>query len=324
MRLVFYGTPALAVPPLERLRDDGRAIDLVVTRPDRPRGRGLATGKSPVREAAESLGIPVATPVRAGAPEELERVRALAPDLLVVVAYGQILPATLLAVPRIGAINLHYSLLPRHRGASPIQAALLAGDRETGVTTMWITEGLDEGPVARANRVAIEPEESAGDLGVRLAHVGARCLSETVADIEAGRISRTPQDSSKATYAPKISADAGRLTLDLSPEAVVRRVRALTPEPGAYFELQGGRLLVLAATLEEPAPAMVAKSNAPDLAGTILALDRERGIILGLTDGSVWLRRVRPSGRKDMPGRDYANGARLKAGDRFPLAEVRA
>jgi len=323
VRLVFYGTPALAVPPLERLRADGKAIDLVVTRRDRPRGRGLATGKSPVREAAESLGIPVATPPRAGDPEGLARVRALSPDLLVVVAYGQILPAALLAIPRIGAINLHYSLLPRHRGASPIQAALLAGDRETGVSTMWITEGLDEGPVARAHPVAIEPEENAGELGARLAQVGAQCLSETVADIEAGRIARVPQDSSNATYAPKISSDAGRLTLDLSPETLTRRVRAYTPEPGAYFELQGGRLLVHAA-IPGPSSPPSAPGGAPGDTGTILALDRERGILLALEEGSVWLRRVRPSGRKEMPGRDYANGARWKPGDRLPLLTVRA
>jgi len=310
------------VPPLERLRADGRAIDLVVTRRDRPRGRGLASGKSPVREAAESMGIPVATPIRAGAPEEVARMRAFAPDLLVVVAYGQILPASLLAVPRIGAINLHYSLLPRHRGASPIQAALLAGDRETGVSTMWITEGLDEGPVTRAHPVAIEPEENAGELGVRLAQVGAQCLSETIADIEAGRIQRTPQDSSKATYAPKIPADAGRLTLDLSPETLVRHVRAFTPEPGAYFELEGGRLLVLAATAES-SEVPRATGSAPE-AGTILALDRARGILLALEEGSVWLHRVRPSGRKDMLGRDYANGARWRPGDRVPLSRVGA
>jgi len=323
VRLVFYGTPALAVPPLERLRADGRDIDLVVTRRDRPRGRGLATGKSPVREAAESMRIPVATPIRAGAPEEVERLRALAPDLLVVVAYGQILPAPLLAVPRIGAINLHYSLLPRHRGASPIQGALLEGDRETGVSTMWITEGLDEGPVARAQPVAIDPEENAGHLGARLAQVGAQCLAETVADIEAGRMQRTPQDSSRATYAPKIPADAGRLTLDLSPETLARRVRAFTPEPGAYFELERGRLLVLAAAPESSAPGAAA-AGPPGDPGTILALDREQGILLALREGLVWLQRVRPSGRRDMPGRDYANGARWKPGDRLPLLPVRA
>jgi len=319
VRLVFYGTPALAVPPLTRLCADGAPIQLVVTRQDRPRGRGLATGKSPVREAAEVLGIPVVTPRRAGDPEELERLRALAPDLLVVVAYGQILPASLLAVPRIGAINLHYSLLPRHRGASPIQAALLAGDQETGVTTMWITEGLDEGPVARTQPLAIEPDENAGALGARLADLGAQCLSETVADIEVGRARKTPQDSALATYAPKIAADAGWLTLDLTAETVARRVRAFTPDPGAYFELREGRLLVLAA-IPEPSSTVVASA---DSAGTVLALDRDRGILVALEQGSVWLRRVRPSGRKDMPGRDYANGARWKAGDRLPLASVR-
>ena len=174
MRLVYYGTPALAVPALTRLVDEGRSPLLVVTRRDRPQGRGLVAGPSPVRAAAEARGIPVATPARAGAPEELARLRALGPDLLLLAAYGQILSPEVLAIPRIGALNVHFSLLPRHRGASPIQAAILAGDRETGVTTMWMTEGLDEGPVFSSLRTPIGPEEDAGSLSARLAELGAR------------------------------------------------------------------------------------------------------------------------------------------------------
>lgn len=315
MRLIYYGTPALAVPPLKRLVSDGRAPLLVVTRPDRPRGRGMKTGKSAVGEAAESLGLPVATPSRAGAVEELERIRALSPDLLVVTAYGQILPPSLLQIPRVGALNVHFSLLPRHRGASPVQAALLAGDRETGVTTMWMTEGLDEGPVFLFRSTPIGDDEDAGALGSRLALLGAECLADSLARIDRGEIARREQDSAGATYAPKIAPDAGRLGLDRSAAELARRVRAYTPEPGAYLTLDSGRLSVLAAESDEGA-------NAP--VGEVLALDRAKGIRVALPDGSIWLRRVRPSGRRDMSGFDYANGARLKPGSPLPLATERS
>lgn len=314
MRLVYYGTPSLAVPPLRRLVADGRAPLLVVTRPDRPRGRGLATSASPVKEAALSLGLPVETPARAGAPDALERLRALAPDLLVVAAYGQILPASLLAIPRVGALNVHYSLLPRHRGASPVQAALLAGDAETGVTTMWITEGLDEGPTFLSIGTPIAPDEDAGALGARLADLGARCLSETLDRIERGETTRVEQDAARATYAPKIRPEDARLPLGEAPERLARRVRALSPEPGAYLSLETGRLLVLAARAGRGAPVPGA---AP---GEVLAVERGAGIEIALPSGTLWLARVKPEGRKAMAGADYANGARLAPGARLPLA----
>ena len=316
MRLVYYGTPAIAVPPLERLAREGRAPLLVVTRRDRPKGRGQRVGKSPVRETAEALGLPVATPARAGAPEEIERVRALEPDLLVLVAYGQILPPPLLSAAKLGALNVHFSLLPRHRGASPVQAALLAGDRETGVTTMWMTEGLDEGPVFLRAATRIEDGENAGALGARLAELGAECLARTLDRIERGDVERSEQDTSRATYAPKIPSDAGRLPIDLEPEELARRVRAFTPDPGAFLDLEGGRLLVTEADAGDPAGTGVAP------AGAVRAVHRERGIEIALSKGSLWLRRVRPAGRREMSGFDYANGARLKPGARLPLANV--
>ncbi|MGE5178628.1 MAG: methionyl-tRNA formyltransferase, partial [Bacteroidota bacterium] len=248
LSLIYYGTPELAVPPLRRLVADGRAPRLVVTRPDRPKGRGLKTSPSPVKEAARALGLPVETPARAGAPEEVERIQALAPDLIVLAAYGQILPIALLEIPRLGALNVHYSLLPRWRGAAPIQAALLAGDAETGVTTMWMTAGLDEGPVFLARATPIEPGEDAGTLGARLAALGAECLAESLDRIERGEIARAEQDHAQATLAPKLRAADARLPLSDAPEAIARRVCALAPEPGAWLDLgAGGRLLVLAA-----------------------------------------------------------------------------
>jgi len=319
MRLVYYGTPALAVPPLRRLVEDGRAPLLVVTRPDRPKGRGLASSASPVKEAALQLGLPVETPSRAGAPEAIERIRALQPDLLIVAAYGQIFPAALLATPRLGALNVHYSLLPRHRGAAPVQAAILAGDAETGVTTMWMTEGLDEGPVFLKRSTAIEPGEDAGALGARLAALGAACLAESLERIEAGEIRREEQDPARATMAKKIRPADARLDPGASPETLARLVRAFAPEPGAYFVLEaagasteGDRLLLLAA---EPGSATV-PATAP---GTVLAIDRARGVEIALSRGPLWLQRVKPAGRRAMSGAEYANGKRLKPGDRLPI-----
>ncbi len=311
MRLVYYGTPSLAAPPLRRLVSDGRAPLLVVTRRDRPRGRGLHSGASPVRAEAESLGIPVATPERAGAPEELARLRALEPDLIVLVAYGQILPRELLEIPRWGALNVHFSLLPRHRGASPVQAAILAGDAETGVTTMWMTEGLDEGPTFLRSTTPIGADETAGALGERLSALGAECLAETLTRVERGELARIEQDYTCATYAPKIAADAGRLSVELPAEELTRRVRAFTPDPGAYFDTPSGRLLVTAAA--------AGNRDSPGDPGKILGVDRSRGVEISLRHGSLWLARLRPSGRRDMTGHEYANGARLKPGDLLPI-----
>ena len=313
MRLVYYGTPAVAVPPLETLVASGRAPLLVVTRADRPKGRGLATSRSAVREASEALGLPVATPRKAGAPEEIDRVRALEPDLLVVVAYGQILPRALLTVPKIGALNIHFSLLPLYRGASPVQAALLAGDRKTGVSAMWMTEGLDEGPVFETIETPIEPWEDAGTLGARLAALGADCLARALDRIERGEREGRPQDGTRSSYAPKIATDAGRLDLGLDAGEIERRVRAYTPDPGAFFDTPSGRLSLIGvqAVPEETGAAP----------GTVLGVDQERGLRIALAHGSIWIAALKPSGRRVMSGRDYANGARLKPGSSL-LASV--
>jgi len=307
VRLVFYGTPALAVPALMRLVEDGRAPLLVVTRRDRPRGRGLEVAPSPVRVAAEASGIPVVTPARAGAPEEIERLRALEPDLILLAAYGQILSPEILSVPRIGALNVHFSLLPRHRGASPIQAAILAGDEETGVTTMWMTEKLDEGPLFSSCRTAIGAEENAGSLAARLATLAASCLSEALTRIERGEMIRETQDSSRATVAPKIVREDTRLSLRDAPSDFARKARAFAPTPGAFLALEGGDFLkVLAAS-----PGSDEDRGTP---GAVLTVDRARGIEVAVRQGSVWLGRVQQSGRRETSGFDYALGARLGAG----------
>jgi len=305
VRLVYYGTPEHAVRPLRRLAETGRAPLLVVTRPDRPRGRGLTLRPSPVRALATSLRLPVMTPARASEVEAVERVRALAPDLLVVVAYGQILSPALLAVPRLGALNVHFSLLPRHRGAAPVSAALLAGDAETGVSTMWMTEGLDEGPVFLRRATPIGPEEDAGSLGERLTELGAELLVESLQRLERGEALREEQDHAQATYAPKLRTADGRLSLAEPAAALVRRVRAYSPAPGAWLDLERGRLAVLAATADE------GHAGAP---GIVAGIDRDRGLGIACGAGVLWLARVRPAGRNEMSGAAYANGARLSIG----------
>ncbi len=327
MRLVYYGTPEHAVPPLRRLVADGHVPLLVVTRRDKPKGRGLALQPSPVRAAAESLGIPVVTPDRASAAEEVERVRALSPDLLVVVAYGQILSPALLAVPRLGALNVHFSLLPRHRGAAPVQAALLAGDEEAGVGTMWMTEGLDEGPLFLERATPIAPEENAETLGARLAGIGAELLAESIDLLKRGVATRREQDHARATYAPKLKTADARLTFTGPADLLARRVRAYMPEPGAWLDLESGRLVVLAASAgdaaEEPVDPLAPRAldPLPVPAGTVRAIDRARGLGVACGRGTLWLTRVRPAGRKEMSGADYANGARLKVGSHLPLRE---
>jgi methionyl-tRNA formyltransferase len=243
------------------------------------------------------------------------RIRDLKPDLILLVAYGQILRRGLLDAPRLGALNVHFSLLPRHRGASPVQAALLAGDDETGVTTMWMTEGLDEGPIFLSEATPVGPREDAGALLSRLSELGADLLSRTLDRIERGEIVRREQDPAGATVAPKLEPSLSELGLDLDPVTFLRRVRALSPSPGSHLILRSGRLQILAAEAagEDAAPAGVAR-------GTILELDRAKGIRVALARGSVWLSRVRQSGRKETAGWDYANGARLKPGARLPVA----
>jgi methionyl-tRNA formyltransferase len=312
VRLAYYGTPALAVPPLRRLTEQGHAPLLVVTRPDRPKGRGLSVAPSAVKEAALSLGLPVATPARAGAPEELDRIRLLTPDLIVLAAYGQILPEALLRIPKLGALNLHYSLLPRHRGASPIQSAILAGDKETGVTAMWMTAGLDEGPVFFERRVPIDESEDAGALAARLAEVAADCVAEAMERIARGDIVRTEQDHARATFTAKMGPRDARLLPGDAPASLARRVRAFAPEPGAWLDVDGERLLVLAAEAGSATPP-------PAPPGTLLGIDKTRGVEIALPSGSLWIARVKPSGRKAMAAADYVNGRRLKKGDRLEL-----
>ncbi|HEY3588070.1 MAG TPA: methionyl-tRNA formyltransferase [Myxococcaceae bacterium] len=246
--MVFAGTAGFAVPSLRALQAAGHEVQLVVTQPDRP-GHRMKVTASPVKVAAEELGLPVYQPERVRAPEAVERLRALAPELMVVVAYGQIIPPSILAIPPLGVLNVHASLLPRWRGAAPVARAILAGDRETGVTIMRMDEHLDHGPVLASRSTPIGEREDAVGLTARLAEMGAELLVETVARLE--QLTPAAQDHAEATHAPKLSREEGELEWALGPTQIDRRVRGLQPWPGATLPTARGRLKVLSGHVED-------------------------------------------------------------------------
>ena len=305
MRIVFFGTPEFAVPPLEAAVSAGYSVPLVVTQPDRPVGRHAAPQPSPVAAWAAARGIPVEKPERLRGNEPFfERLSAARPDAIAVVAYGRIFPPELLGLPPLGCVNVHASLLPRHRGASPVQAAILAGDRETGVVTLRMEEGLDTGPVYLERRVAIGANETAGALSARLARLGGELLVETLRGLEAGSLGPRSQEGEPSFCRPIRREDAAaagtRAAADLS-----RRLRAFTPWPGLYSFLGGERVKILEAR-PVPAPA------GPGAPGEIRF---ENGELVVLAGGgtALTIERLQRAGRKAVTGAEFARSARLPA-----------
>ena len=245
------GTPAFAVPTLGALHENGHEVVAVVTNPDRPKGRGKKVVPSPVKTAAVALGYPVLQPARVKEPWFVEELKGFAPDLLIVVAYGQILTGAILKIPRLGSINIHASLLPKYRGPAPIQWAIINGDDQTGVTTMWMDEGMDTGDLLLSARVFIGPEETAQTLHDRLAKEGARLLCDTLGRLASERLVGTPQDHSKATYAPLLKKDDGRIDWNKDAGALDAFVRGMNPWPGAFTFLAGKRLRIFRARVVE-------------------------------------------------------------------------
>src|SRR5579883_1394925 len=242
MRLVFLGTPAFAVPTLEHIVEAGHQVLAVVTQPDRPRGRGQHPAPPPVKEAALRLGLPVSQPERIRRPEAVEHLRALEPEAMVVVGYGQIIPQSIIDIAPRGIINVHASLLPKYRGAGPIQWAILNGETRTGVTTMRIDAGLDTGDMLLKAETEIGPDETAIELGNRLATMGARLLVETLPGLAAGTIVPEKQDAAQATYAPLLKKEDGRIDWSRPAAAIHNQVRGLQPWPGAYTDFRGQKL----------------------------------------------------------------------------------
>jgi methionyl-tRNA formyltransferase len=308
LRLVFAGTPAVAVPPLERLLAGGRhEVVAVVTRPDAPAGRGRKLQRSPVGEVADAHGIEVLTPAKAGDPAFLERLTELAPDLCPVVAYGGLVPPAALAIPRLGWINLHFSLLPAWRGAAPVQHAILHGDEMTGAAVFQLEKGLDTGPVFGQLTEPVRPSDTAGSLLERLSEAGAELLAQVVDGIAAGALEAVPQPADGVSLAPKLTVDDAHLDWSVPAFALDRRIRACTPSPGAWTTFRGERVKI--------GPVQVL-AGSPRLAAGQLVVERKR-VLVGTGSDPVVLGEVVPPGKRWMPATDWARGARPEQDESF-------
>jgi methionyl-tRNA formyltransferase len=312
LRLIFMGSGEIGLPSLRWLAAAPN-VELVgvVTQPDKPVGRSQTLTAPPVKQLASSLGVPVLQPVRVRKPEALAELRALLPDLIVVMAYGQILPKGLLEMPRIACVNLHASLLPRHRGAAPIQAAILAGDRVTGITLMYMAEGLDTGDIILQRSIPIGRRETGGSLHDRLAVLGPLTLEEGVKPLGSGTAPRVQQDDSLANYAPKLDRDSGRIDWNQPAEYLDRLVRAMDPWPGAYTSLNGtGGPLRLKVHRALP---MHRVKAAP---GTVVK-HVSRGFIVGAGEGSLLLLEVQLEGKRRLSASEFSRGFSLVSGTKI-------
>jgi len=302
-RVVFFGSPAWAVPVLEALAERHDVV-LAVTQPDKPAGRGLKLKESPVAARARELGIPVLKPKRLKKnPEFLEAFKALRPDVAVVAAYGKIIPPEVLAVPKHGFLNLHPSLLPKYRGAAPVNWALIEGETETGVSIMRLDEGMDTGPIYRQLRVPIRPEETAAELSERLRDLGIPLLLEVLEDLE--HETPRPQEG-EPSYAPLLTKEDGRIRFEEPAEKILARHRGVQPWPGSWFWHRGKRVKVHAL---RPEPG----EGAP---GEVLAVGPE-GVLVAAGEGAVRLMTVQPEGKRLMPAEAWARGYGVRPGGKL-------
>ena len=312
MKLLFCGTPEFAVPTLRRLHAEGFSIAAAVTQPDRPKGRGLERAASPVKQAAVELGLRVEQPEKLKVDAGRALLAKYAPEAVVIVGYGQLIPADLLDIPPHGWINLHASLLPKYRGAAPVQWALIRGESVTGVTTMRIDAGLDTGPILLQAEEVIREDDTAVTLAARLAERGAPLMVETLRGLAAGSLAPRPQDPAQASKAPLLKKEDGRVEWSLAAREIYDRIRGLMPWPGAFTTFRGKNLHVWWAKPVE-APQGVVQPPAP---GTLLA---EKHALYVACGGESWLRleEVQPADRKRMRAEDFVNGLHVKSGERF-------
>lgn len=328
LRIVFCGTPAFAVPSLRHLHGQSDLQILgVVTQPDRPRGRGQELAFPPVKTAALELGLPAYQPAKIKSDDALEYFRRLAPDAVVIIAYGQIIPQQLLDIPRLGWINLHASLLPEYRGAAPINWAIIHGETRTGLTTMQIDAGLDTGPILLRYETEIGGDETAPELASRLADAGAPLVAETLRELDRVEIKPAPQDNSRASYAPPLSKEDGRIDWQLSAQQIYNRIRGLDPWPGAFTAFRGKTCRVWGHPLSAadfpdaanaPAPLGLMPSSTPARSsspGTIRAV--KSSLVVDCGGGALVLTFVQLEGRKRVTAQEFASGARLTPSDRF-------
>ncbi len=308
MRIVYMGTPDFAVAPLRALHAAGHEIALVVSQPDRPKGRGKKLQPTPVKEAAQKLGLPVFQPEKIKKdPELLERMRALAPDLAVVAAYGKILPKEILEAPRLGCVNIHGSLLPKYRGSAPVQRAILNGDPVTGITLMHMAEAMDAGDmIAKAETETAG--KTAGELMDELSRLGAALLIETLPAIEAGTAPRVPQDESAVTLAPMIEKAEGHLDFSRGAAALECQIRAFQPWPGAFADYEGETMKIHSA--------QVLAEGCGAAPGTVLAAS-PAGIRVATGDGILLVTGIQAPGKKAMPVSEFLKGHAVAAGSVF-------
>jgi methionyl-tRNA formyltransferase len=302
MRLLFFGTPEFAVPSLEILLARGDEVAAVVCQPDRPAGRGQKLTPPPVKVAALRHALPVLQPEKLRSDETMAALRAKAPELVIVAAYGRILPAAILNLPPRGCVNVHASLLPRYRGAAPIQWAILNGDATTGVTIMRMDEGMDTGAMLLQRATDIRPGETYGELQDRLARLGAVALRDALDAMQRGELTVTPQDDSVAIAAPKIEKQQGRIDWKRAAVEIERQVRAFNPWPSAHAEV-GGQVLKIH---------RVSLCEGRGSAGTVLSVEPD--LVVACGDGALRVDEVQPGGRQRMQGAAFARGARLGVG----------
>ena len=311
MNLIFCGTPQFAVPTLEILLERHYSIELVLTNPDEPAGRGYEVQLSPVKRAAAKVGLPVFQPPKLRDPEAEALLSKYHPDAIIVVAYGHIIPPWMIALPRLGSINLHASLLPKLRGAAPIPWAIIRGERVTGVTTMMIDEGLDTGPILLSREEPIQDDDVTETLSARLSVIGAELVAETLEGLLQGTISPRPQDAGSSTLAPMLKKEDGVIDWTLSAEEISRRVRGLRPWPRAATTFRGKRLEIWMAL---PAPEAPAEAHLP--AGTLRASEGKLRVATG-GGSELDVMELQLEGRKRLAARDFLNGVRLAPGERF-------
>ena len=306
--LVFCGTPAFAVPTLERLVKAGFRVDLVVTRPDKPKGRGMEMAASSVKQSATAMGLPVAQPTAIKNNAEFRaQLEALKPEAIVVVGYGRIIPQWMIDLPPLGNINLHSSLLPKYRGAAPVQWALASGETVTGVTTMRIDGGLDTGDILLQQDINVAPEDTAVTLSPKLAAIGAELMMQTLLGIRNKSIHPQPQDHSEASLAPILQKEDGRIDFHSSAKEILDRLRGFQPWPGAYTTFRGKQLVICNARIAEHAQTQTL--------GSLVVAGNQ--LFACCHDSLLELLEVQPEGKKLMTSRDFLNGYRVLPGENF-------
>ena len=309
MRILFMGTAEFAVPTLEAIIKSGYQVVSVVTQPDRPFGRGLKLRSSPVKEKALQYQLPVLTPESVKDQNILNQFIQLAPEVIVVVAYGKILPPTLLEIPKFGCINVHGSLLPKYRGAAPIQWTLICGETETGITTMYINDKMDEGDIIFQEKISILPEDNYGTLSIRLAQLGGQLILKTLSAIEQISAPRIPQNHQEATYAPKIKNTDGQVDWNQPAIEIINLIRGVTPVPGAFTLINGKRVRILAAK--------AGQGNSGVASGQVLVVGKhdEAGFLVQSgKETAVQIMQVQPESGKIITAAQFARGYKLTEG----------